>query len=223
MSNPINIEPEWHAALAPYFATEKFQQLADFVRQEYLSKTVYPKPENIFRAFYLTPFSKVKVVILGQDPYHGPGQAHGLCFSVPSGVKVPPSLQNIYKEIESDLGIKKDFQNGNLENWAKQGVFLLNAILSVVAHTPASHREKGWEDFTDQVIKTLSDRREHLVFILWGNYARGKKSLIDSSKHLILEAPHPSPFSAYSGFFGCRHFSKCNEYLKAHQIPEINW
>ncbi len=223
MSNPINIEPEWHAALAPYFATEKFQQLADFVRQEYLSKTVYPKPENIFRAFWLTPFSQVKVVILGQDPYHGPSQAHGLCFSVPDGVKVPPSLQNIYKEIESDLGIKKDFQNGNLENWAKQGVFLLNAILSVVAHTPASHREKGWEDFTDQVIKTLSDRREPLVFILWGNYARGKKSLIDSSKHLILEAPHPSPFSAYSGFFGCRHFSKCNEYLEDNKLEKIKW
>ena len=223
MTNPVNIEPEWHEALAPYFATEKFHQLADFVRQEYLDKTVYPKPENICRAFWLTPFSKVKVVILGQDPYHGPGQAHGLCFSVPDGVKLPPSLQNIYKEIESDLGIKKDLQNGNLEDWAKQGAFLLNAILSVVAHTPTSHREKGWEEFTDQVIKTLSDQREHLVFILWGNYARGKKILIDSSKHLILEAPHPSPFSTYSGFFGCRHFSKCNAYLKDHQIPEINW
>lgn len=221
--NEVKIEPEWGIALADYFKTDKFKNLADFVRQEYQSKKVYPNPENIFAAFTLTPFSKVKVVILGQDPYHGAGQAHGLCFSVPTGVTPPPSLKNIYKEIETDLKIKKDFKDGNLEVLAKQGVFLLNAILSVVAHTPASHQKVGWEYFTDNVIKILSDKREHLVFILWGNYARSKKTLIDSKKHLILEAPHPSPFSAYSGFFGCQHFSKCNKQLKIWGEKEINW
>jgi uracil-DNA glycosylase len=219
----IKIESEWSVVLSDYFKTDKFKSLADFVRQEYKDKIIYPKPENIFSAFYLTPFSKVKVIILGQDPYHGIGQAHGLCFSVPTGVTPPPSLKNIYKEIEADLKIKKDFKNGNLEDWAKQGVFLLNAILSVAAHQPASHQKIGWEDFTDNVIKTLSKNREHLVFILWGNYARSKKTLIDSKKHLILEAPHPSPFSAYSGFFGCRHFSKCNKQLKLWGETEINW
>jgi len=219
----IKIEPEWGKALADYFETDKFKNLADFVRQEYVNKKVYPKPENIFAAFSLTPFSKVKVIILGQDPYHGTGQAHGLCFSVPTGVTPPPSLKNIYKEIETDLQIKKYFSDGNLEPWAKQGVFLLNAILSVVAHQPTSHQKIGWEEFTDTVIKTLSDNREHLVFMLWGNYARSKKSLIDSSKHFILEAPHPSPFSAYSGFFGCRHFSQCNKQLKIWGETEINW
>lgn len=219
----VKIEPEWGLVLADYFKTDKFKNLADFVRQEYKNKKVYPKPENIFTAFALTPFSKVKVVILGQDPYHGIGQAHGLCFSVPTGVTPPPSLKNIYKEIETDLQIKKDFTSGNLEDWAKQGVFLLNAILSVEANQPASHQKVGWEDFTDTVIKTLSDKREHLVFILWGNYARSKKTLIDSTKHLILEAPHPSPFSAYSGFFGCQHFSKCNEQLKIWGKSEVSW
>ena len=219
----VKIESEWGVALADYFKIDKFKNLTDFVRQEYINKKVYPKPENIFEAFSLTPFSKVKVVILGQDPYHGTGQAHGLCFSVPTGVTPPPSLKNIYKEIETDLQIKKDFSDGNLESWAKQGVFLLNAILSVVAHQPASHQKIGWEEFTDTVIKTLSDKREHLVFMLWGNYARSKKSLIDSNKHLILEAPHPSPFSAYSGFFGCRHFSRCNEQLRLWGEAEIDW
>lgn len=219
----IKINPEWKIVLADYFKTENFQKLTSFVRQEYLTKKIYPQPENIFAAFNLTPFSKVKVVILGQDPYHGAGQAHGLCFSVPQGVTPPPSLKNIYKEIETDCSVKKDFNNGNLESWASQGVFLLNAILSVVAHQPASHQKIGWEDFTDTVIKTLSDKKEHLVFILWGNYARSKISLIDTSKHLILEAPHPSPFSAYSGFFGCRHFSQCNKQLKKWGELEINW
>ncbi|MEI6528665.1 MAG: uracil-DNA glycosylase [bacterium] len=219
----VNIEPEWKAALVDYFATENFKKLADFVREEYGKKKVFPKPQDIFRAFWLTPFSKVRVVILGQDPYHDDGQAHGLCFSVPDGQMPPPSLKNIYKEIESDLKIKKDFSVGNLEDWARQGVFLLNAILTVVAHTPASHRDKGWEDFTDTVIKTISDKKENVVFMLWGNYARSKKGLIDGNRHLILEAPHPSPFSANSGFFGCKHFGKCNEYLKAHNKKEINW
>lgn len=219
----VEIEPEWAEALGGFFATEKFQQLAEYVREEYQTKTVYPKPADIFKAFWLTPFSQVKVVILGQDPYHGPGQAHGLCFSVPEGVSLPPSLQNIYKEIKSDLGIKKDFTNGNLEPWAKQGVFLLNAILTVVANSSASHKAKGWEEFTDTVIKTISDKKQGVVFILWGNYARSKKVLIDEKKHLVLEAPHPSPFSAYSGFFGCKHFSKCNDYLKTNGEQSIEW
>jgi len=223
MENNVNIEPEWAEALRDVFENEQFKQLADFVRSEYLTKKIFPKPENIFKAFWLTPFSQVKVVILGQDPYHGDGQAHGLCFSVPNGAQVPPSLQNIYKEIENDLDIKKDFKSGNLESWAEQGVFLLNAILTVVAHIPTSHRNKGWENFTDMVIKTISEKRENVVFILWGNYARSKKGLIDSKKHLILEAPHPSPLSAYSGFFGCKHFSKANQYLNSCGQKDIVW
>ena len=223
MEKKVNIEPEWAEVLSEFFKTEQFKQLADFVRGEYLNNKIFPKPENIFKAFWLTPFSKVKVVILGQDPYHGYGQAHGLCFSVPKNMPIPPSLKNIYKEIENDLGIKKDFKSGNLEAWAGQGVFLLNAILTVVAHNPASHQNKGWEKFTDTVIKTISDKREHVVFILWGNYARSKKNLIDGRKHLILEAPHPSPLSAYSGFFGCRHFSKSNDYSAAGGQEKIAW
>ncbi len=223
MSKKVEIEPEWENELHNYFETEKFRDLTEFVREEYKSKTIYPKPKDLFKAFWVTPFSKVKVVILGQDPYHGVGQAEGLSFSVPKGIPLPPSLQNIYKEIENDLGIKKDFKDGSLEEWAKQGVFLLNVILSVVASNPASHRGKGWEEFTDNVIKTISDKHENLVFMLWGNFARSKKSLIDESKHLILESAHPSPFSAYNGFFGCKHFSKCNEYLKSHNKEEIKW
>ncbi len=219
----VTIEPEWSAVLAGYFASREWQTLADFVKAEYKQKAVYPKPTDIFHAFLLTPFSKVNVVILGQDPYHGAGQAHGLSFSVPKGVRVPPSLQNIYKEIESDLGVKKDFTSGNLEYWAEQGVFLLNAILSVVANSPASHQRKGWEVFTDTVIQKISLEREHVVFMLWGNFARSKKNLIDTNKHLVLEAPHPSPFSAHSGFFGSKHFSKCNEYLKKHNKKPIVW
>lgn len=219
----VKIEAEWNAILEDYFKTPGFAALADFVRQEYVSKKVYPRPENIFRAFELTPFSKVRVVILGQDPYHNPGQAHGLCFSVPEKTALPPSLQNIYKEIEADCGISKNNCSGDLSAWASQGVFLLNAILSVVANQPTSHRGKGWEDFTDEIIKTLSNKKENLVFMLWGNYARSKKKLIDSNKHLILEAPHPSPLSAYSGFFGCRHFSKCNQWLEKAGFDKINW
>jgi uracil-DNA glycosylase len=190
---------------------------------QYKNKKIYPKPKDLFKAFWLTPFDQVKVVILGQDPYHGAGQAEGLCFSVPDGLPLPPSLQNIYKEIESDLNIKKDFKNGNLEGWAKQGVFLLNAILTVVANTPASHQGRGWEAFTDFVIETISKEKENVVFILWGNYARGKKTLIDTTKHLVIESTHPSPFSAYHGFFGSKPFSKCNEYLKSHGEKEIDW
>lgn len=223
MSKPVNIEPEWAVVLHDYFSSANFQTLADFVREEYTKKSIYPKPQDVFKAFWLTPFSKVQVVILGQDPYHGIGQAHGLSFSVPENIKVPPSLQNIYKEIQDDLGIKKDFTNGNLEPWAKQGVLLLNAILTVVASSPASHREKGWEEFTDTVIKTISDKQKNIVFILWGSFAKSKKILIDASKHLILEAPHPSPFSAYSGFFSCKHFSQCNKYLREHSKKEIEW
>jgi len=223
MVKPVNIEPEWAVILQNYFSSERFQDLANFVREEYVKKSIYPKPQDIFRAFWLTSFSDVQVVILGQDPYHGENQAHGLSFSVPENSKVPPSLQNIYKEIQSDLGIKKNFTAGNLTSLAKQGVLLLNAILTVVANSPASHRQKGWEEFTDTVIKTISDKREHVVFVLWGSYARSKKILIDNKKHLILEAPHPSPLSAYSGFFGCKHFSKCNEYLEKNGKNKIEW
>lgn len=223
MASQVKIEPSWAEQLAGYFDTEKFKNLSDFIRSEYLGKTVYPKPENIFKAFWLTPFSEVKVVILGQDPYHGAGQAHGLCFSVADGIKPPPSLVNIYKELEADLGVKKDFTSGNLEDWSRQGVFLLNAILTVVASTPASHQKLGWEDFTDEVIKTISQRKEHVVFILWGNYARAKRVLIDQTKHLVIEAPHPSPFSAYSGFFGSKPFSQVNNYLKQQGETEIDW
>ena len=223
MKKEINIEPEWRAILKDFFQNKSFVQLTEFVRAEYLHHKVYPAPENLFKAFWLTPFSKVKVVILGQDPYHNPGQAHGLSFSVPNNIPLPPSLQNIYKEIEKDLGVKKDFHVGNLENWAQQGVFLLNAILTVTAHQPASHRNHGWEEFTDTVIKKLSQEKENLVFMLWGNYARSKKKLINQTKHLILEAPHPSPLSAYAGFFGCRHFSQCNDYLKIKNIKPITW
>jgi uracil-DNA glycosylase len=223
MNKRVNIEEGWGKVLQAFFETATWERLSSFVREEYKNKKVYPEPKNIFKAFWLTPFDEVQVVILGQDPYHGPKQAEGLCFSVPEGVLVPPSLQNIYKEIESDVGIKKDFTNGHLEGWARQGVFLLNAILTVVASSPASHKEKGWEDFTDFVIKTISEKHEHVVFILWGNYARSKRTLIDTHKHLVLEAPHPSPFSAYNGFFGCKHFSKCNTYLKSHAKKEIDW
>lgn len=217
------MEKEWKEALGDYFANDSFVKLSHFIRNEYLTKKVFPAQNNIFKAFRLTPFSHIRVVILGQDPYHDDGQACGVCFSVPDGVQVPPSLKNVYKEIANDTGASKDVTSGNLESWATQGVFLLNAILTVVAHAPASHKGKGWEEFTDTVIQTISQKHEHVVFMLWGNYARSKKSLIDETKHCILEAPHPSPFSAHSGFFGCKHFSKCNDYLKMHGKQEIDW
>jgi len=216
------IHDSWKAALKDQFEAEYFSKLKDFLVEEKKKAIVYPPGPLIFNAFEQTPFNKVKVVILGQDPYHGNGQAHGLCFSVPEGVKPPPSLVNIFKEIESDLGIKPP-SHGNLESWAKQGVMLLNATLTVRADQAGSHQNKGWENFTDSVIKTISDQRRDIVFILWGNYARAKKNLIDPSKQLILEAAHPSPFSAYNGFFGCRHFSKTNEWLRKQVVEEINW
>lgn len=219
----IKINNEWKLVLQDFFQKESWKELASFIRKEYSTKKVFPEGKNIFKALDLTPFSKVKVIILGQDPYHDEGQAHGLSFSVPTNIKIPPSLKNIYKEIENDLNIKKGFNNGNLENWAEQGVLLLNAILTVIAHNPASHRDKGWEEFTDFIIKTLSDQKDNLVFMLWGNYAKSKKCLIDSKRHLILESVHPSPFSARNGFFGCKHFSKCNKYLKENKMKEIEW
>ncbi len=223
MKKDVVMEKEWKEALGGYLATDSFIQLSHFIRNEYLTKKVFPAQEDIFKVFAYTPFSQVRVVILGQDPYHDDGQACGLCFSVPDGISVPPSLKNIYKEIVDDTGTIRDMTSGNLESWARQGVFLLNAILTVVAHTPASHKGKGWEEFTDMVIRMISEKHEHVVFMLWGNYARSKKILIDESKHLVLEAPHPSPFSAHSGFFGCKHFSKCNDYLKMHGMQEIDW
>jgi uracil-DNA glycosylase len=219
----VKIDPSWKARLAGEFAQPYFKELTDFVREEYKGEAVYPPPKYIFRAFDLCPFEKVKVVILGQDPYHGKGQANGLCFAVSDGVALPPSLQNIFKEIESDLGAPLGHRSGDLSRWAEQGVLLLNATLTVRARMAGSHQGRGWEHFTDAAIKALSDERAHLVFILWGNYAKAKGAQIDRSKHLVLESAHPSPFSAASGFFGCKHFSKANEYLEAHGETPIDW
>lgn len=222
MKPHVKIEPSWKRALSKEFEKPYFETLTEFVRNEYQCETVYPPPKFIFNAFELCPFDSVRVVILGQDPYHGPKQAHGLCFSVPEKLALPPSLQNIYKEIHDDLGLPIP-DTGNLEDWAKQGVLLLNATLTVRANTPGSHQKRGWEEFTDAVIRALSEQKEHLVFILWGRYAQDKGAVIDAEKHLVLKAAHPSPFSAYNGFFGCRHFSKTNEYLAAHGENEIQW
>ena len=222
--NP-QIEEGWKKVLAEEFGAEYMKELKKKLKEELKSGVIiYPPPKQIFNAFNLTPFDKVKVVILGQDPYHGRGQAHGLSFSVPDGVNPPPSLLNIFKEIESDLEVKPPkTKSGNLEGLAMQGVLLLNAILTVRASSPASHRDIGWEKLTNAAIKALSDKRENIVFLLWGKFAQEKESLIDASKHLILKAPHPSPYSANSGFFGCKHFSKTNAYLlKTGQEP-INW
>ena len=218
----VKIEKSWQKELASEFKKDYFKSLASFVRAEYINKKVYPKPENIFRAFSLCPFNKVKVVIIGQDPYHGPGQAHGLCFSVQRGIQNPPSLKNIFKEVSDDLGVKMS-DSGDLSTWSKQGALLLNATLTVLAMQAGSHQKKGWEEFTDSVIKTISDKKENVVFLLWGSYAQGKEVLIDSQKHLILKAPHPSPLSSYRGFFGCKHFSKTNKYLKETGQTEIDW
>ena len=218
----VRIEKSWKEQLVSEFDKPYFTTLTDFVRKEYAERQIFPPAKLIFNAFDSCPFGDVKVVILGQDPYHGIGQAHGLCFSVNDGVQNPPSLQNIYKEISSDLGIET-LATGNLERWVKQGVFLLNATLTVRANMAGSHQGKGWERFTDAVIQILSEKRENLVFLLWGSYAQQKATLIDSSKHLILKAVHPSPLSAYRGFFGCKHFSKTNEYLRQNGLKEINW
>lgn len=218
----VRIEPSWQAHLASEFEQPYFKQLSETVRENYLHKTIYPNPKNVFRAFDLCPFDSVRVVILGQDPYHGPGQANGLCFAVNEGIRTPPSLQNIFKELESDLGRPID-RSGDLSRWATQGVLLLNATLTVEAEKAGSHQGLGWEEFTDAAIAALSREREHLVFLLWGNYARKKGAQIDRTKHSVLESAHPSPLSAHNGFFGNKHFSQTNEYLKAHNPPPIEW
>lgn len=218
----VQIEPSWKTKLADEFEKPYFKKLADFVRDEYQQTRIYPPPKQVFSAFDHAPFDKVRVVILGQDPYHGPGQANGLCFSVSDGVKIPPSLRNIYKELESDLGIPPK-ETGDLEHWAEQGVFLLNATLTVRASQAGSHQKKGWEEFTDAVIQKLSDEKEKLVFILWGAYAHRKGGIINETKHLIIKSPHPSPFSADRGFFGSKPFSKTNDYLELQGFEPINW
>lgn len=218
----VKIAPSWKERLSVEFGKPYFNDLIEFVRQEYLSATVYPPGKEIFRAFDCCDFEKLKVVIIGQDPYHGPGQANGLCFSVRDGVRMPPSLVNIFKEIKQDLG-KEIPKSGDLGHWADQGVLLLNATLTVRAGTPGSHQNKGWETFTDAVIRKISDERENVVFLLWGAYAQKKGEIIDRDKHFVLMSAHPSPFSADRGFFGCKHFSKTNQYLKSKGLGEIRW
>lgn len=218
----VKIEESWKEALMNEFDKEYFENVTAFVKREYEEHKVYPPPKDIFRAFDLCPFDKVKVVILGQDPYHGPGQANGLSFAVHDGVPLPPSLQNIFKEVETDLKIKP-LPSGDLSRWAKQGVLLLNATLTVRAGSPTSHHGMGWEKFTDSAIRALSDEREHLVFILWGRYAREKGAHIDRTKHLVIESAHPSPFSVFHGFFGSKPFSKTNKYLRDNNLGEIDW
>lgn len=219
----VKIESSWKKALAGEFEKDYFKTLTGFVKKQYKKRTVFPSPKFIFRAFDLTPFNKTKVVILGQDPYHGNGQANGLCFAVGDGVPLPPSLQNIYKEIEKDIGAKPKW-SGDLERWARQGVLLLNATLTVQARSPGSHQDKGWEQFTDEVINVLSQKRKNLVFLLWGAYAQRKGQVIARDRgHLILKSAHPSPFSAHSGFFGSGHFSQTNIFLTMSGQEEIEW
>lgn len=218
-----SITTSWKPILENEFSKPYFKEIETFVANEKAQgKTIYPKEENIFTAFNATNFEDVNLVILGQDPYHGENQSHGLCFSVPKGQKTPPSLRNIYKELVTDVNFKIP-KHGNLVDWAAQGVFLLNAVLTVNAKEAASHRKAGWETFTDNIIKTLSTERENLVFILWGGFAQKKASLINENKHLVLKAVHPSPLSAYQGFFGCQHFSKANDYLIKHDKKPIDW
>jgi len=217
-----NISNDWLDAIGEEFNKEYFKDLYSFIKDEYENHLVFPKEEDIFNAFNMTPLSQVKVVILGQDPYHNENQAHGLAFSVKAGVKTPPSLVNIYKELHENLGCSIA-NNGYLEKWARQGVLLLNAVLTVRAHEANSHRGRGWEDFTDAAIRAVNNQDRPIVFILWGNPARKKKRMLNNPKHLILEGPHPSPLSAYRGFFGSRPFSKTNEFLKEHNIKPIDW
>lgn len=218
----VKIEESWNMALLEEFDKDYFIKLTDFVRQEYLSgKTIYPAPKNIFNAFNLCPLNKVKVVIIGQDPYHEPGQAMGLCFSVPNGVTPPPSLINIYKEIESDLGHTSQ-THGDLTDWANQGVLLLNSTLTVMAHNAASHAGRGWEQFTDAVIRAVA-KQKNIVYMLWGSYAQKKAEFVDASQNLVLKSVHPSPLSAHRGFFGNHHFSQANEYLISHNKTPIVW
>lgn len=218
----VRIHDSWRQVLQPEFDKPYFELLTSFVRHEYQTKTCFPPAGQIFNAFDVCPFDQVRVVIIGQDPYHEPGQAQGLCFSVNEGVRIPPSLVNIYKEIQSDLG-KPIPSSGNLMRWAEQGVLLLNATLTVEAHKAGSHQNKGWEELTDAAIQALNEKKQHLVFMLWGSYAQRKGQFIDRKRHCVLTAAHPSPLSAYNGFFGCRHFSQANAYLTSHHLPTIDW
>jgi len=214
---------DWSQQLDFIFKQDYYQQLLEFLKYESAhNKTIYPPKDQIFSAFDLSSFNNTKVIILGQDPYHNEGQAHGLSFSVPEGVSIPPSLRNIYQELESDLNIQPG-KNGDLTRWATQGVLLLNSVLTVERNSPGSHAKSGWVDFTDTVIDILNEQKHNLVFLLWGTYAQQKSELIDQNKHLVLTAAHPSPFSAHKGFFGCKHFSKTNDYLKIHSQQVINW
>lgn len=218
----VKIAPSWKSRLENEFSQPYFNQLIEFVKQEYKTQTVYPPGKEIFKAFDACEFNDAKVVIIGQDPYHGAGQANGLCFSVHDGIRMPPSLVNIFKEIQSDIG-KPIPKSGDLTRWAEQGVLLLNATLTVRASSPGSHQNKGWESFTDAVIKKISDEKENVVFLLWGSYAQKKGEVIDRKKHHVLMSAHPSPFSADRGFFGNKHFSKTNEYLRSKGLKEIDW
>ncbi|MBQ61313.1 MAG: uracil-DNA glycosylase [Gammaproteobacteria bacterium] len=225
MSPAVQLAPSWLNELASEFDQPYMRSLRDFLAEEKQKRTViYPKGQEYFAALNTTPLDQVKVVILGQDPYHGPGQAHGLCFSVRDGIPPPPSLVNIFKEITADLNLpEKTFVTGDLTAWAKQGVLLLNSVLTVERHKAASHQGKGWETFTDQIVRTLSEKRESCVFLLWGSYAQKKGAVIDTSKHLVLKSPHPSPLSAHRGFLGCRHFSQCNAYLQETGQTPVEW
>lgn len=221
-SKPIQIESSWKEKLRDSFQSESFIRLKKFLKSEKATQIIYPAGNKIFSAFNLCPFDRVKIVIIGQDPYHGPKQANGLCFSVSDGIKPPPSLQNIFKELKDDLDLEIPL-SGNLEHWAEQGVLMLNATLTVRAKQAGSHQKKGWEEFTDNVIRTLSEEKENLIFLLWGRFAQNKAQIIDNEKHYILTAAHPSPFSAHSGFFGCKHFSKTNEILKKLNQKPVKW
>ena len=218
----VDIEPSWYNLLENEFEKKYFTNLRGFIKNEYSTKVIFPPPKLIFNAFNLTPANKVKVIIIGQDPYHGEGQAHGLSFSVPTGIKIPPSLMNIYKELNTDVN-KSIPNHGLLEDWASQGVLLLNSVLTVESGKANSHKNIGWEKFTESVISLISKKKESLVFLLWGNYAHKKEDFIESNNHLILKSVHPSPLSAYNGFFGSKHFSKANNFLKKNNIKEIVW
>ena len=218
----VKIAQDWKEILAPEFEKPYFEELTQFVREEYATHRIYPLGSNIFRAFDKCPFDKLKVVIIGQDPYHGPGQEHGLCFSVADGVPFPPSLQNIFKEVHADTGAEIPF-SGNLDRWAEQGVLLLNAVLTVREHEAASHAGRGWETFTDAVVRAVAERKQGVVYMLWGSYAQRKGAIADPARNLILKAVHPSPLSAYRGFLGCRHFSQANTYLESIGQEPIKW
>lgn len=218
----VQFHNDWQELLLPEFQKEYYLRLREFLKQEYRTRMIYPDMYDIFNAMHFTPYHEVKVVILGQDPYHGPGQAHGLSFSVKPGIEVPPSLKNIYQELADDLGLTIP-HTGYLKKWTDQGVLLLNAVLTVRAGIANSHRGMGWEYFTDHIIELLNERSQPVVFMLWGRNAREKKALITNPQHLILEAPHPSPLSAYHGFFGCRHFSKANDFLQRHGMEPVDW